>query len=67
MKPQEGNFSSHSNLFETDIDRSIRCRACDGFNHIQTQCPNYILKKKMIQTTWSDHNDSSIDNEDIVG
>lgn len=65
---QKGKFSCNFNLFETNTDRSIQYRACDGFNHIQTQCPNYILKKKKaMQTIKSYNNDSSIDDEDIVG
>lgn len=51
-----------------NIDRSIQFRANDGFSHIQTESPNYILKKKKaIQTTWSDNDDSSSDDEDTVG
>lgn len=70
-KPQpaeNSKFSSNTNFFETNIDRSIQFRANDGFGHIQTESPNYILKKKKaIQITWSDNDDSSSDDEDTVG
>ncbi|GAA0149770.1 hypothetical protein LIER_08868 [Lithospermum erythrorhizon] len=43
----DGTNSSHS--------KGIRCRECEGFGHIQVECPNYVKKhSKSYYTTLSD-------------
>ncbi|GAA0162653.1 hypothetical protein LIER_18695 [Lithospermum erythrorhizon] len=40
--------------------KSIQCRECEGFGHIQVQCPNYVRKQtKSYYSTYSDEESDS--------
>ena len=65
---QKGSFNSNSKLFDFNKLEGIRCRECGGIGHIQAQCANTLMKKKAMQSTWSnDDSTDSIDEEDLVG
>ena len=47
--------------------RNIRCKECEGFGHIQVQCPNYIRKQaKSYYATHSDDDEPMNENTDNV-
>ncbi|XP_019189390.1 PREDICTED: uncharacterized protein LOC109183784 [Ipomoea nil] len=40
---------------EKSTSKGIRCYECEGFGHVQAECPTYFrLKKSMSAVTWSD-------------
>ncbi|XP_019155252.1 PREDICTED: uncharacterized protein LOC109152132 [Ipomoea nil] len=40
---------------EKSNNKGIRCYECEGFSHVQAECPTYLRRKKsMTATTWSD-------------
>ncbi|GAA0167281.1 hypothetical protein LIER_22249 [Lithospermum erythrorhizon] len=41
--------------------KSIQCRECEGFGHIQVQCPNYV--RKQTKSYYSTHSDEESDSE----
>ncbi|XP_019193992.1 PREDICTED: uncharacterized protein LOC109187992 [Ipomoea nil] len=63
--PKTGTKSGVSNSKNTDSrparpkeksnNKGIRCYECEGFGHVQAECPTYLRRKKsMTVTTWSD-------------
>ncbi|GAA0160084.1 hypothetical protein LIER_16719 [Lithospermum erythrorhizon] len=42
--------------------REIQCRECEGYGHIQVQCPNYI--KKQTRSYYSTHSDEDTDEDE---
>ena len=59
--------NSNSKLFDFNKLEGIRCRECGGIGYIQAQCANSLLKKKAMQSTWSDDDyKDNIDEEDFV-
>ncbi|GAA0154676.1 transmembrane signal receptor [Lithospermum erythrorhizon] len=41
--------------------KAIQCRECEGFGHIQVQCPNYV--RKQTKSYYSTHSDEESDSE----
>ncbi|GAA0154433.1 hypothetical protein LIER_37880 [Lithospermum erythrorhizon] len=41
--------------------KTIQCRECEGFGHIQVQCPNYV--RKQTKSYYSTHSDEESDSE----
>ncbi|XP_019185052.1 PREDICTED: uncharacterized protein LOC109180022 [Ipomoea nil] len=40
---------------EKSTSKGIRCYECEGFGHVQAECPTYLRRKKsMSAVTWSD-------------
>ncbi|XP_019155025.1 PREDICTED: uncharacterized protein LOC109151880 [Ipomoea nil] len=40
---------------EKSNNKGIKCYECEGFGHVQAECPTYLRRKKsMTATTWSD-------------
>ncbi|XP_019168839.1 PREDICTED: uncharacterized protein LOC109164745 [Ipomoea nil] len=40
---------------EKSNNKGIKCYECEGFGHVQVECPTYLRRKKsMTATTWSD-------------
>ena len=65
---QEGSSNPNFKLFDLNKFEGIQCRECGGIGHIQAQCANTLMKKKAMQSTWSDDDSNdSIDEEDLVG
>ena len=46
--------------------KGIQCHECEGFGHIQKECPNFLKKqKKGYNTTLSDEEDENSDSDQI--
>ena len=70
--PNRGNFNAGSrnrsdtgnNLDSNARNKTIQCRECEGFKHLQAECANNLKKKnKSLNATWSD-GDSYCSRED---
>ncbi|GAA0154495.1 hypothetical protein LIER_12455 [Lithospermum erythrorhizon] len=49
------NSTGQQNQNQQNQGKGIQCRKCEGFGHIQVQCPNYIKKQnKNYYITYSD-------------
>ncbi|KAG9451351.1 hypothetical protein H6P81_011316 [Aristolochia fimbriata] len=44
--------------------KRIQCHGCDGYGHIQAECPIIQKKKKAHNVTWSDSDSNSSDTEE---
>ena len=65
---QKGSSNSNFKLFDFNKFEGIQCKERGGIEHIQAQCANTLMKKKAMQSTWSnDDSTDSIDEEDLVG
>ncbi|GAA0173441.1 hypothetical protein LIER_41523 [Lithospermum erythrorhizon] len=61
------NKKRSSNLEQKEKPRGIQCRECDGFGHIQVECPNYVKQKaKNYCITLSDDDSKGEDKEEKV-
>jgi len=46
---------SRSGKSKDKVNKGIRCFECEGFGHVQAECPTYLRSKKsMTALTWSD-------------
>ena len=55
-------------MFDFNKIEGIRCRECGGIGHLQVQCANTFMKKKAMQSTWSDDDSNySIDEKEFIG
>ncbi|GAA0151950.1 hypothetical protein LIER_43157 [Lithospermum erythrorhizon] len=55
----QGNYGAG----QPDKPKGIQCRECEGYGHIQVECPNYIKKEsKNYHTTFID-DDSDVKDE----
>ncbi|KAG9447748.1 hypothetical protein H6P81_013876 [Aristolochia fimbriata] len=60
---KRGNFSKygekkHEKYFTVEQKR-VQCHRCDGYGHIQAECPTVQKKKKANAATWSDSDNNS--------
>ena len=68
LTARKGSSNPNPKLIYINKLKGIRCRECGGIGHIQTQCANTLMKKKAMQSTWSENDSNeSIDEEDLVG
>ncbi|KAG9450293.1 hypothetical protein H6P81_010258 [Aristolochia fimbriata] len=66
-------FSKHGNPSKygekkpekfTAEQRRVQCHGCDGYGHIQAECPTVQKKKKAHNMTWSDSDNNSSDSDE---